>query len=121
MATKESEGSSIDYEFLKKYIRDDSPEEKQDNNSDFSKKFTIEKQTSVEVFGSVGEGESFSKNPFVHKKREFEESDLSFESPEKIESKSNITDAKKEFIEHLEDDSLSLDTCSNLTNDWNKK
>ena len=31
------------------------------------------------------------------------------------------TNAKKEFIKHIQDESLSLDMCNNVGKDWNKK
>ena len=134
MTIKESDEFSIDYEFLGKYIRDDSNKDKQSSNGNFSfKNFESQKQNGeIEVFDSVGEGESFSspninnnqnsfnKKPW-QKNKGFEELDESDESSEKIESKSNISDAKKEFMEHLEDESLTVDTANKLNFDWKRK
>jgi hypothetical protein len=41
---------------------------------------------------------------------------------EKIEFKSkHLSNAKKEFFEHLEDDSLTVDTCDKIARDWKAK
>lgn len=79
---------------------------------------------STEVFNRIGESEIHSENPNFHKRTweendGFEESD---ESSKTIESQSKpLVEAKKEFLEHLEDDSLTVDTCGNLNKDWKKK
>ena len=45
-----------------------------------------------------------------------------FEPVNKVESASKpLADAKKEFFEHLEDDSLTIDTCENVNRDWKRK
>ena len=142
MAIKESDDFSIDYEFLSKYIRDDSDKSKETNQSDFSiKKFESQKQNSngTEILARDGEGESYSENTIANKKpweknKGFDESDESDESiefddsdeesdgsTEKIEFQSNISDAKKEFVKHLDDESLSIDTCTRINHDWEKK
>jgi hypothetical protein len=128
MTTKESDDdSTVDYEFLKKYIRDDSDKAKENQNDFSPNNFTSQKQgsTGIEVQSREGEGESyreetnFNKKPW-QKNNDFEESDGSNE--EEIESPSKpLTEAKKEFMEHMEDDSLTLDTASKLTYDWNNK
>ena len=74
----------------------------------------------TEVFNRIGEEEIHSENPNSYK-RQKEEND-EFESLDKIESESKpITEAKKEFFEHLEDDSLTIDACSRLNHEWRKK
>ena len=74
----------------------------------------------TEVFNRIGEGESFSENPFY--KRQRRDEDDEFEPPIKTESISKpITEAKKEFFEHLEKDSLTIDACEKLNHDWKKK
>jgi len=75
----------------------------------------------TEVFNRIGEGECFTENPnfYNRQKRQYDDND---EEPEvKVESSSKpLTEAKKEFSEHLEKDSLTIDTCEKLTHDWNK-
>lgn len=74
----------------------------------------------TEVFNNIGESEIYSENPKFFKRHR--EVDDGFEAPHKIESVSKpITDAKKEFFEQLNDDSLTVDTCSKLTHDWGKE
>ncbi len=90
---------SEDYGFLRKYIK---------NESDKFKKIPLvfkEKNSHVEVFGRIGEGESYPEKINSH--------DEDFESSnEKIESKSNsVSDAKRKFLNEIEDDSLTIDTC----------
>jgi len=75
----------------------------------------------VEVFNNIGESEiysdnsnSYGRNRYRKKDDEFEES----ETTDKIESKSPISDEKKEFLESLGNDSLSVDTCINLNRNW---
>ena len=137
MAIKENEeDSAIDYEFLKKYIRDDSDKSKETNQSDFSiKKFESQKQNSngTEILARDGEGESYRENTNINtnfnkrENREDEEDEINEEneefddSSEKIEFQSNISDAKKEFVKHLDDESLSIDTCTRINHDWEKK
>ncbi|MFA5856505.1 MAG: hypothetical protein WC867_04045 [Candidatus Pacearchaeota archaeon] len=71
----------------------------------------------VEVFERRLDIEVYSNSPNKQdKKRDSEDSS----SPnEKVEYKSKeMTDAKKEYFEHLEDDSLNIDTCSRLNREW---
>lgn len=129
MTIKESDDSAIDYEFIRKYIRDDSDKNKEANQTDFSLNFVSQKQsgTSTEILSREGEGESYRENSDFNKKpwqknKGFEEPLETDESNETIESQSKpLTEAKKEFLEHLEDDSLTVDTCTKLTHDWNNK
>ncbi len=108
--TKETESYSIDYEFISKYIRDDSKEV----NRNVKRIFEKDKENVNEVFSSVGEGENFSSNPIFHKK--FREEDLGLDvSKIETESESNpLSEEKKEFIKHLEDDSLTIDAAERL-------
>ena len=114
MAQKESEDFSIDYEFISRYIRDDSKEDKKN----IKKVFETEKQNPNEVFGSIGEGESFSKNFNLHKNREEDSTGIVESDVETLSESKPISEAKKEFIKHIEDDSLTIDTCSRLNHDW---
>ena len=74
----------------------------------------------TEVFGRIGESEIYSENPnFYRRKKEYDDIP---EKHIKVESTSKpLTEAKKEFLEHLEDESLSVDTCSRINHDWNNK
>jgi len=135
MEVKEPVDDSIDYSFISKYIRPDSTESKEDPKKEsplgFSlKNFQPQDKGSVEVFGSIGEDEIYSENPNsnFHKKPLEEDDELgeSEESDEKVESgpiSKIATDAKKEFIRHLEDknNTLTIDACEKLNYDWEKK
>jgi hypothetical protein len=120
METKESEDSSENYEYIKKYIRDDNKSPK--DKSFFSdSKFKMSRNGSNEVFNRIGESESHD-NPTNYYKKHDSDYDESSKSVEKNESTSNpVVAAKKEFITGLEDESLTLDTCSRLTHDWGNK
>ncbi len=116
MGIKESEDSSIDYEFIKKYIKDSS-EESKGHFSD--KKLEMKKSGDTEVFSRIGENES-SENTRFNKKQD--EKNEEFLPNEKVEFASKpLTKAKKEFLEHLEDESLSVDTCRQINHDWKRK
>jgi hypothetical protein len=137
---EESSIDSIDYEFISKYIREDSCEAegnlKKSDEDNFLKKFEAKQSGAVEVLGSIGEGESFSDkeyngfnnhNKWKNKESEKYESD---ETDEEVEIESDIkssskplTQAKKEFLKHLENEnnSLSIDTCDRINKDWKKK
>ena len=74
----------------------------------------------TEVFNNIGEEELHSENSNFFKRQRQENDE--FEPSNEIESSSKpITEAKKEFLKHLEDDSLTLDTCDRLNHDWKKK
>ena len=82
----------------------------------------------TEVFNNIGESEIYSENPFFKRQRKEFDGFESFETSdkidkiEKVESVSKpITEAKKEFFEHLNDESLTIDACEKLTHDWEKK
>lgn len=72
----------------------------------------------TEVFNRIGESEMHEgSNSFGRFNRDNDSS----EPVHKIESTSKpISDAKKEFFEHLEDDSLTIDTCENANRDCKK-
>ena len=84
----------------------------------------------TEVFSRIGE-EEISENSNFHRRdiRENDEYDPDFDCDEetsdssiKVESTSKLlTEAKKEYFEHLEDDSLTVDTASQLNKNWKKK
>ncbi len=121
MVIKESEDSSTDDGFIKRYIRDDLDE----NPEQFLReKFETKKSSATEVFSRVGEGESYRENnDFNRRWNKANEDDVGIKtSNEKVEFTSKpITEAKKEFLEHLEDESLSIDTCSQINKDWKRK
>jgi len=123
MAIKEGENSSDNYPFIKKYIRDDSDKEnlKDEDKKHFSlKNFRTENQSTIEIFGQVGEGGSYPENTNFNKRPDQENEGFEA-SNEEVESISKpASDAKKEFLKHLEDDSLSIDTCNKLNHDWKR-
>lgn len=74
----------------------------------------------TEVFNNIGEAELYSENQGSYK-RHWQENDEP-EPASKVEHQSKpLSDAKKEFLEQLNDDSLTIDTCSKLNHDWKKK
>lgn len=115
--TKESEDSSNDYGFISKYIREDSNESEANI---FKEKFKTKELGVTEVFGSIGEGESFLEGTNFNKRWGNENGFSSEDSDEKNKAiPNNDSEAKKEFLKHLEDDdSLTIDTCSNLNRNW---
>ncbi|MFH1358887.1 MAG: hypothetical protein ABIH37_03305 [archaeon] len=121
---KKSEEDLNDYEFISKYIRDDSDQDnlkKENENQVFKEKYKLKEQGSTEVFNSIGESEGYSENSNFHKHHN-EDSSMFEVSDEKVESIAKpLTSSKKEFIKQLNDDSLTIDTCSKLTHDWGKK
>jgi len=113
---------------INKYIREDSDES---SERELLNRFETRCTGIVEVSGNIGE-EGFEKTRFsrdsgeyletgfeVSDEEEFEE-DKSGEVNEKLKVK-KIADAKKEFFEHISDDSLSIDTCSKVSHDWKKE
>lgn len=115
MEIKESDDSSVDYGSISKYIRKNS---KKDSPY---KKFETQKQGTVEVFGRVGEGEGNLENSNFHKRQEEENEGLTASSEKlKFTPKSN-SGARQEFLKHLEDDSLTIDTCNRLNHDWKRE
>jgi len=120
MTKKESEDSTTDYGFISKYIKDGTEPNNKNNGRKFSSNmFKSECRGSVEVFGKIGEGGGNTEDSNGHYKHEDDEN--FDESKVTIESKSPITDTKREFIKQMEDDSLSIDTCTKLNHDWKKK
>jgi len=115
MVEKENKGIS---DFISKYLRDDSDVKPVNGLSIF--RFRNEKVT--ETFNNVGEPDSYSEEVKGYGKREdnkFEEGESS-EPREKIEVKSPIAEAKKEFLDEIENQSLTLDTCSQINRDWGR-
>ena len=126
---------SVDNSFISKYIRDDSCEKE---GGLLRERFKAKESGVVEVFGSVGEGESFEHFGSNGFKRGYnsgnssnggngyrKESDDMDDNDEDSESGSdskpkNHSSAKKEFLKELSDDSLSVDTCSNVSRDWKR-
>ncbi len=126
---EDSSVDSKDYGFISKYVRDDSNDVEANL---FKKKFETKEFGSTEVFNSIGQEEdnqeniNFSKrynknfNKWQNNKdEESEVFDESFDEKEKSIS-DPVSEAKKEFLEHLEKDSLTVDTCIKLTHDWKK-
>ena len=76
----------------------------------------------VEVFNKIGEAEMHEGSNSFGRFNKFNRDDDSSEPVHKVESSSKkLTEAKKEFLEHLEDDSLTIDTCENVNRDWKKR
>jgi hypothetical protein len=77
----------------------------------------------TEVFNNIGQEEMHYENPNSsfkrYRKEEVDDADL--ESEKKVEKKSKISEVKKEFIEYLEDESLTVDTCAKVNHDWKKE
>lgn len=122
---KESDESSVDYDFISKYIKEDSGQNHDKENKEFSKRFETRNSNSTEVF-TYGEAYSYSEGEKKSFKNRYtdEGDDNGFESySEEVESKSAstpVTAAKKEFLDQMQDESLSLDTASRITHDWGK-
>lgn len=120
----ESDESS-DYGFISKYIRDDNDNGKSNDEEikSFKDRFTMRQSGTVEVFGSVGEGESFSNN-FNNSSnfngKRFHKKEEDFDEDENNEESSKTSEAKKEFLKKIKEDSLSLDTCEKVGRDWNR-
>lgn len=129
MAQKESD-DSIDYGFISKYIKEDFNDAE---GNLFRERFETKKSGATEVFSSIGQGESYSQgsgnNSFKNRYNKSEISGQNYSDEEievdiPIESESDstpVTEAKKEFLENLKDESLSVDTCSNVNKDWGRK
>jgi hypothetical protein len=80
----------------------------------------------TEVFNNIGESELHSEGEnFFRRYRKEGGNSEEFVSSEKIESITKpgrpVTNAKKEFLKELEDESLTIDTCSKLTHEWGKR
>ena len=113
----EKEEESFDHEFISKYIREDSNDAAVNS---FKQKFETKQSGSIEVLGSVGEGENQVGNNNFNRRRNEENA-----GPELHREKSKFTSspaskAKQEFLKHLEDDSLTVDTCNRVNHDWKK-
>jgi len=134
---KEGEEFFVDEGFINKYIREDNNDAEA---SLFKKRFVGgggggNHSGAVEVFGSVGEGESFlegtnfnkrwgNKNGFSsdnYDSNEENDDDNDDEKPKKTKFNSNTASkARQEFLKELDDDSLTVDTCSKVAHDWKK-
>jgi len=111
--------------YISKYIREDSKDNEMEAN-DFKQRFKSKDSGTIEVFGSVGEGESFSENNGF-KKRYNQDGRNNWDGgddendDDKANSGSEPTSrAKKEFLDKIQEDSLTIDTCSNVGRDWKK-
>tara|TARA_B100001971_G_C17874733_1_gene375077 strand:+ start:161 stop:532 length:372 start_codon:yes stop_codon:yes gene_type:complete len=113
-----------EFEFASKYIREESGDgkkESNDNKNGFEiKEFEIVSKEVVEVFGSVGEGgsvEDFKGGIGSFSK----EDDMVDDSNEVIESQNKVVSgAKKEFLDNINDESLTVDACDRVNKDWGK-
>jgi len=148
MVEKDDDVEGIDNDFISKFIRDDN--EVKVGKSSLSMFGDCDKG-SKEVFSSKEEDifsedlERFRKNPVggfgggddVDEVKMSSDvkgpnrirgpNDITEPSEDelmeitKIESKSVIADAKKEFLDSIKNDSLTVDTCSQVNRDWGKK
>ena len=124
--TRESEDSSVDYGFISKYIREDS---NGIAGNLFKEKFKTKEIGSTEVFNSIGQEDDYPEkgnfNRRYNNQYNGDDDSEAFddeESDEKVKSTpSPVSEAKKEFLEHLKKkDVLTVDTCISLTHDWKK-
>ena len=129
----------IDY--ISKYIREDSNEIDGAANANILRdRFKTRECGTVEVFGSVGEGESHSEQNGFNNGKSYggvswnnrnnnnnnrgDESEFSGDegNGDEMNVKKKISEARKEFLNEIQEDneSLTIDTCSKLTHDWKK-
>ena len=124
MGQKESEKISIDNEFMSKYLRDDSKDSSgaKKDEGEFLQRFEARRSGTIEVFSKEGEGDLHSEDDTTRFKKKYTPDDSEFdEFDEKIEvEKGPVCEEKKEFLKHLQDDSLSIDTCANVSHDWKR-
>lgn len=76
----------------------------------------------TEVFNNIGESEIYSQGPNYN--RRYNRDDDFCDNSEDVEKEADskpMAQSKKEFIEHLNDDSLTLDKCGRINHDWAKK
>lgn len=120
-----NDGSSVDYTSISKYIKEDSEIKKNQNKNSFSNEiFKSKDQTSVEVLGSIGEGESYSESGFnKNQDQEINTSDKPSQPSEKIDSIKPNTKAKQNYLKQIygDNNSLTVDTCNQVNKDWGKK
>jgi hypothetical protein len=121
---KEGEEFFVDDGFINKYIREDNNDVE---TSLFKKRFVggTNHSGAVEVFGSVGEGESFLEGSNFNRrwgnKGGFSSNDSDEGDEKKTKFNSNTASkARQEFLKELDDDSLTVDTCSKVAHDWKK-
>ncbi|VVB78863.1 Uncharacterised protein [uncultured archaeon] len=119
MAEKESD-DSVDYGFISKYIREDSDESPKQSLMD---KFEIKRSGgATEVISRPGEGEGYFENTgnANFKKNYNQDEEIEVDIPEDESDSKPLTEAKREFIKHIEDESLTLDTAGQINKDWEK-
>jgi hypothetical protein len=109
-------------DFISKYIKDEGEVKK--GKSSLSM-FGYADKGSKEVF-SVSEDLVFSEDNSRFKKKvvssDNKDEEKVLDKPiENIESKSIIADAKREFLEEIENQALTVDTCTQVNRDWGKK
>ena len=139
MDLKESESAEVfDDSFLKKYIRDDNTEKEKESESNFLKaRFETKNSGATEVLNTSGESYDYSDNSNNNsfKKKSYggnsksnnddEESfEIGLEAQDNIRVESSskpLSEAKKEFLDQLEDEALTLDTCDKINKDYSRK
>jgi len=102
----EDESEERDYSSLDKYFIDDSK---------IDRKVPVKVKTIVENVSI-----SVSSFEFGGKEKEID-TQISGRKIEREISSKKDTESRKEFINELEDDSLTLDTCSSVNRDWGKR
>jgi len=103
--------SEPDYSSLNKYFIDDSK---------VKKEVSVNVKMIVEDVSVTGYSFGGSSLGFGRKEKEIE-TQISGREIEKEVSSKKDTESRKEFLKELEDDSLTLDTCSSVNRDWGKK
>jgi len=101
------EVSEPDYSSLNKYFIEDSE---------------VKKEDPVSKVKTIVEDIAISESPFSSFEKEKESLIESMDvEKELIDEASVDTESRKEFLKELDDDSLNLDTCSNVSRDWGRK
>ncbi len=96
-----------DFSSLNKYFKEDS--EIGDVNPVKVRTITEDISISESSFTSYGNKEVETQIVNKEVEKEF------------VKGSGKVTNAKKEFLKSLEDESLTVDTCSNVNRDWNRK
>jgi hypothetical protein len=127
MTTKESDETNVDYDFLKKYIRDETSDNKKEEVGNFSiKNFQTSNRIGTEVFERDGDDylsnnsdnkPNFNNKPWQKKEDGDSVGEEIFDEMEK-EASSPMTKERQEFIRQMEEESLTVDTATKVNFDW---
>jgi len=110
---------SLDQEFIDKYIREESKDSDAETNS-FKERFKPKDSGAMEVFGSIGEGESYPEHNNFNRRHWDSNRDDELPDERTKSTPGPMTEVKKEILKYLEKDSLTLDTCERINKDWKK-